>query len=117
MKKWKQKKLLFLLLAWIMSATGAYATSVGDKFKVGDIEYTITKKDLSTPANNEVAVSCIGGSGAVTIPQTVKNGQDKETYKVTSSASSTTCKEGVTSITFPEGYTTNSCYRKVKSLT
>lgn len=115
----KQKKLLFLLLAWIMSATGAYATSVGDKFKVGDIEYTITKKDLTNPANDEVAVSYIGGSGAVTIPQTVKNDQDKETYKVTSSAVSTTCKEGVTSITFPEGYTTmgNSCYRNVKSLT
>ena len=85
-----------------MSATGAYATSVGDKFKVGDIEYTITKKDLTNPANDEVAVSYIGGSGAVIIPQTVKNDQDKETYKVTNGVLCT--KDGKTLVSFPIHY-------------
>ncbi|MCI6550607.1 MAG: leucine-rich repeat domain-containing protein, partial [Prevotella sp.] len=114
----KRKKLLFLLLALVLSATGAYAQTVGTNFKVGDIEYTITKKDLNNPQNNEVAVYYIGGSGAVTVPPTVQNDQDKETYKVTSSTEWTDCSKDIESLTFSEGYTTmgNGCYRSATNL-
>lgn len=114
----RQKILLFLLLAWVMSSTEAYAQTVGTNFKVGDIGYTITKKDLNNPQNNEVAVYYIGGSGAVTVPPTVQNDQDKETYKVTSSTEWTDCSKDIESLTFSEGYTTmgSGCYRSAANL-
>ncbi len=45
----RQTKLLFLLLlALFMSATGAYAQTVGTQFTIDGITYEITKKELIT---------------------------------------------------------------------
>lgn len=104
----KQKKqLFFLLLALIMSATGAYAQTEGTRFTVDNVTYQITKKDLTTPANNTVGIYEIAGSGVRNIPSSVTNSQDHENYKVTSSIPwvSNQIKSGVTEIVFPETLT------------
>lgn len=103
----RKKKLLFLLLALIMSATGAHAQTVGTRFKVGDITYQISAKDLNNPANNTVSIYEIGGSGIVNVPGSVTNEQDHESYKVTSVIPwiPNQIKTGVTEIVFPETLT------------
>lgn len=101
------KVLLFLLLAMILSATGAYAQTVGTSFTVGNVTYRITVKDLTTPANNTVEVTSIKGSGSITIPASVTNSQDKFDYKVTATAAGgMIALSGVTEVVLPEGLTT-----------
>lgn len=104
----KQTKfLLLLLLALVMSATGAFGQTVGTRFTVDNVTYQITVKDLATPANNTVAIYEIAGSGVRTIPETVTNEQDHESYKVTSAIPwvPNQIKRGVTEIVFPETLT------------
>ena len=47
---------ILLLLAIIMSATGAFAQTVGTQFTVDGITYEITKQDLSAAHDNEVTI-------------------------------------------------------------
>lgn len=121
--KMKQKKLLFLLLALVMSATGTFAQTVGTRFAIGDVTYQITVKDLATPANNTVGIYSITGTGVKTIPATVQNAQDHEYYKVTSVipwVNEAQVGAGVTEIVLPEGLTTlpdGSFYQTGKGLT
>lgn len=101
----KQTKLLFLLLlALVMSATGAFAQTVGTRFTVDNVTYQITAKDLQNPAINTVSIYEIAGSGVREIPGSVKNSQDQENYKVTSVVPwvGNQIKSGVTEIVFPE---------------
>ena len=81
----RQTKLFFmLLLAMIMSATGALAQSVGTVFDYGTCKYKVSKKDLNDPSLNEAVVLEIGGTGKVVIPTEVQTpvGMDQEKYKV-----------------------------------
>lgn len=57
-----------LLLTLVMSATGAFAQTVGTSFTISDITYRIAVKDLTTPANNTVEITSIKGNGSVTVP-------------------------------------------------
>lgn len=80
----KQTKFsLLLLLAFVTLATRSFAQAVGSTFTVDNIRYTITNNDLVNHTDNRVAIADIGGSGAVTVPSTVKHPQSLETYKVT----------------------------------
>lgn len=112
------KHLLLLLLAFILSVTETFAQAVGTDFTVGNIKYIVTAMDLTTH-NNTAAVSYIGGTGAVTVPTSVVHPKNKETVYITESKEYTNCADGVTSITFSEGYTTmgKGCYAKSKNLT
>lgn len=115
----RQTKLLFsLLLAIIMSATGAYAQAVGTTFKVDDITYTVTAMDLVSHKNT-AAVSNIEGSGPKTVPSYVIHPKNQEKVYITESKEYTGCAKGVTSITFSEGYTKmgKGCYGKSENLT
>ena len=118
----KQTKLFFLLLlAMIMSATGALAQSVGTVFPYGTCKYKVSKKDLNNPSLNEVVVLEVGGTGRVVIPTTVQTpvGMDQETYKVVGcSPWDSKVEDGVTEVEFSEGFkeiTANSL-RKPKNL-
>lgn len=99
------KSYLFILLALLIPTTLCLAQTVGTTFTVGNISYQITNKDLNTPANNTVGVYQIGGSGSVSVPSSVKNSQDQETYQVTSVIPyiSNQVQSGVTAIVLPEG--------------
>lgn len=112
------KHLLLLLLAFMLSVTETFAQAVGTDFTVGNIKYIVTAMDLTTH-NNTAAVSYIGGTGAVTVPPSVVHPKNKETVYITESKEYTNCADGVTSITFSEGYTTmgKGCYAKSKNLT
>ena len=96
------KLLLLLLLALVMSATGAFAQTVGTQFTVNGTTYEITKQDLSAAHDNEVTIVSIGGSGTVNVPESVKNERNQEFYKVTSTKEGSTVKGGVTGVAFPE---------------
>lgn len=118
----KQTKLFFLLLlAMIMSATGALAQSVGTVFPYGTCKYKVSKKDLNNPSLNEVVVLEVGGTGRVVIPATVQTpvGMDQENYKVVGcSPWDSKVEDGVTEVEFSEGFkeiTANSL-RKPKNL-
>ncbi|SFG63208.1 leucine-rich repeat domain-containing protein [Prevotella sp. KH2C16] len=99
------KLLLLLLLALVMSATGAFAQTVGTRFDVGTVTYEITVKDLQHPENNKVGVFHVGGSGTVTIPNKVRNETDHEYYYVTTVIpwESNQISDGVTEMVLPEG--------------
>ena len=99
------KHLLLLLLALIMSATGAFSQTVGTQFTVDGTTYEITKQDLSTAHDNEVTIVSIGGSGTVNVPESVKNERNQEFYKVSSTKEGSTVKGGVTSVVFPNTLT------------
>lgn len=99
------KLLLLLLLALVMSATGAFAQTVGTQFTVDGITYEITKQDLSAAHDNEVTIVSIGGSGTVNVPESVKNERNQEFYKVTSTKEGSTVKGGVTNVVFPNTLT------------
>lgn len=115
----KHTKHFLLLLVFMATATCAFAQAVGSGFTVNEIVYTITNNDLVHHTDNRVAVSYIGGSGAVTVPSTVKHPQSDETYKVTESMGWTDCSKTITSLTFSEGYEKmgNGCYRFADGVT
>lgn len=104
----RQTKLFFmLLLAMIMSATGALAQSVGTVFLSGGCEYKVSKKDLGHPENNEAVVLTVKGTGRVVIPTTVQTpeGMDREWYKVVGcSPWDSKVENGVTEVEFSEGF-------------
>ena len=82
----KQERLFsMLLLAMVLSATEAFAQTVGTVFEYGGCEYRVSKKDLEHPENNEAVVLTVKGNGKVTIPTKVQtpDGMDKEWYTVT----------------------------------
>ena len=81
----KQKRLFsMLLLAMVLSATEAFAQTVGTVFAYEGCEYRVSKKDLEHPENNEAVVLTVKGNGKVTIPTKVQtpDGMDKEWYTV-----------------------------------
>jgi len=104
----RQTKLFFmLLLAMIMSATGALAQSVGTVFDYGTCKYKVSKKDLNDPSLNEAVVLEIGGTGKVVIPTEVQTpvGMDQEKYKVVGcSPWDSKVTDGVTEVEFSEGF-------------
>ena len=113
----RQTKLcLLLLLALIMSATGAFAQTVGTQFTVDNITYQITVKDLVHPENDKVGIYHVGGTGTVTIPQKVRNETDHEYYYVTTVIAwqNNQISDGVTSMVLPEGLTSipEGCFRQ-----
>ena len=96
-----------LLLTLVMSATGAFAQTVGTSFTISDITYRITVKDLTTPANNTVEITSIKGNGSVTVPAFVTNSQDLFNHKVTATAAGgMIAQSGVTEVVLSEGLTT-----------
>ncbi|RRD01935.1 leucine-rich repeat domain-containing protein [Prevotella sp. OH937_COT-195] len=100
--------LLLLLLASVMSVTTAFAQSVGTVFTVGNCEYRVSKKDVtSTPKVYEVEVRHVHGSGKIVIPAKVRTpeGMDQEEYNVVGSmAWSSKADDSVTEIEFSEGF-------------
>lgn len=104
----KQTRLFFmLLLAMILSATGALAQSVGTVFDYGSCKYKVSKKDLNDPSLNEAVVLMIGGTGKVVIPTEVQTpvGMDQEKYKVVGcSPWDSKVADGVTEVEFSEGF-------------
>ena len=110
-----------LLLAMVLSATEAFAQTVGTVFAYEGCEYRVSKKDLEHPENNEAVVLTVRGTGKVTIPPKVQTpeGMDQEEYKVVGSAPwVSTVAEGVTEVEFSEGIKeiSNNSFRKPQTL-
>lgn len=102
----RQTKLsLLLLLALVMSATGAFAQTVGTQFKIGSVTYEITKMDLGHTDTYEVGVYQVDGTGEIVVPQQVQNPTNHEHYKVTTVIpwKDKQIADGVTSLVLPEG--------------
>lgn len=118
----KQKRLFsMLLLAMVLSATEAFAQTVGTVFEYEGCEYRVSKKDLEHPENNEAVVLTVKGNGKVTIPTKVQtpDGMDKEWYTVTGIAPwVSTVADDVTEIEFSEGFKeiSENSLRKPKTL-
>ena len=118
----KQERLFsMLLLAMVLSATEAFAQTVGTVFEYGGCEYRVSKKDLEHPENNEAVVLTVKGNGKVTIPTKVQtpDGMDKEWYTVTGIAPwVSTVADDVTEIEFSEGFKeiSENSLRKPKTL-
>ena len=96
------KTLLFAALLLLTSVRSAFA-SVGDKFVVGELQYTVLGEDFT------VSVSHIDNdyslSGALTIPATVEN--DGTTYTVTNlPGDAFSYCDNLTSISIPSTVTT-----------
>ncbi|WP_373835383.1 leucine-rich repeat domain-containing protein [Bacteroides heparinolyticus] len=104
----RQTRLLFsLLLAIIMSATGAFAQTVGTTFDYQDCTYKVVKKDLHNTSLNEVQVLKVGGSSKVVIPTKVQTpvGMDLEWYNVVGCVPwESKVDNGVTEVEFSEGF-------------
>ena len=110
-----------LLLAMVLSATEAFAQTVGTVFEYGGCEYRVSKKDLEHPENNEAVVLTVKGNGKVTIPAKVRTpkGMDQEEYKVVGSAAwISKINEGVTEVEFSEGIKeiSDNSFRKPQTL-
>ena len=110
-----------LLLAMVLSATEAFAQTVGTVFEYGGCEYRVSKKDLQNTALNEAVVLTVKGNGRVTIPTKVQtpDGMDKEWYTVTGIAPwVSTVADDVTEIEFSEGFKeiSENSLRKPKTL-
>ena len=110
-----------LLLAMVLSATEAFAQTVGTVFEYQGCEYRVSKKDLQNTALNEAVVLTVKGTGKVVIPTKVQtpDGMDKEWYTVTGIAPWTsTVADGVTEIEFSEGFKeiSENSLRKPKTL-
>lgn len=110
-----------LLLAMVLSATEAFAQTVGTVFEYQGCEYRVSKKDLQNTALNEAVVLTVKGTGKVVIPTKVQtpDGMDKEWYTVTGIAPwVSSVADGVTEIEFSEGFKeiSENSLRKPKTL-
>ena len=110
-----------LLLAMVLSATEAFAQTVGTVFECQGCDYRVSKKDLEHPENNEAVVLTVKGNGKVTIPAKVQTpkGMDQEEYKVVGSAAwVSTVANGITEIEFSEGIKeiSDNSFRKPQTL-
>lgn len=121
----KQKRLFsMLLLAMVLSATEAFAQTVGTVFEYGGCEYRVSKKDVDpNPALSkyEVLVLTVKGSGKVTIPIKVQSpeGMDREWYNVVGCVAwESKVQDGVTEVEFSEGFKeiSNNSFRKPQTL-
>lgn len=104
----KQTKiLLLLLLTAVISATDVYAQTIGTVFEYQGSSYRVSKKDLVNPANNEVEILTVRGTGRVVLPNKVQTpeGYDREWYNVVGSVAwSSKTEDAVTEIEFPDGF-------------
>lgn len=113
-----------LLLAMVLSATEAFAQTVGTVFEYGGCEYRVSKKDVDpNPALSkyEVLVLTVKGSGKVTIPIKVQSpeGMDREWYNVVGCVAwESKVQDGVTEVEFSEGFKeiSNNSFRKPQTL-
>lgn len=113
-----------LLLAMVLSATEAFAQTVGTVFEYGGCEYRVSKKDVDpNPALSkyEVLVLTVKGSGKVTIPTKVQSpeGMDREWYNVVGCAAwDSKVQDGVTEVEFSEGFKeiSDNSFRKPQTL-
>lgn len=113
-----------LLLAMVLSATEAFAQTVGTVFEYGGCEYRVSKKDVDpNPALSkyEVLVLTVKGSGKVTIPTKVQSpeGMDREWYNVVGCVAwESKVQDGVTEVEFSEGFKeiSDNSFRKPQTL-
>lgn len=113
-----------LLLAMVLSATEAFAQTVGTVFEYRGCEYRVSKKDVNTNpelSKYEVLVLTVKGSGKVTIPTKVQSpeGMDREWYNVVGCVAwESKVQDGVTEVEFSEGFKeiSENSLRKPKTL-
>ena len=113
-----------LLLAMVLSATEAFAQTVGTVFAYEGCEYRVSKKDVDpNPALSkyEVLVLTVKGSGKVTIPTKVQSpeGMDREWYNVVGCVAwESKVQDGVTEVEFSEGFKeiSDNSFRKPQTL-
>ena len=110
-----------LLLAMVLSATEAFAQTVGTVFEYQGCEYRVSKKDLENPTNNEAVVLTVKGTGKVTIPIKAQTpvGMDREWYNIVGCAAwDSKVEDGVTEVEFSEGFKefSDNSFRKPKNL-